>query len=106
MKLAGLDDALRQKYQLPPGQKGVVVTDVGQSGPAADRGIRPGDVIVEVQQSDVSQPAEVQSRIDDARRQKRPSVVMLVQSGDGMRWVPLPIGAVPTPADPHRRAPG
>ena len=95
MKLAGLDDALRQKYQLAGAQKGVVVTDVGQTGPAADRGIRPGDVIVEVQQSEVSQPADVQSRIDDARRQKRPSVVMLVQSGDGMRWVPLPITGAP-----------
>ncbi len=105
MKLAGIDDALRQKYQLAGAQKGVVVTDVGQAGAAADRGIRAGDVIVEVQQSEVAQPSDVQARIDDARRQKRPSVVMLVQSGEGMRWVPLPIGAAPPPVTNHRRAP-
>ena len=100
MKLAPLDDGLRQKYQLGDSQKGVVVTDVTQSGAASDRGIRPGDVIIEVQQSEVTTPTDVQARIADARRQKRPSVVMLVQSGDGMRWVPLPIEGLPRGSTP------
>ncbi len=107
MKLAGLDDALRQKYQIADGQKGVVVTDTVPSGPASDRGIKPGDVIVEVQQSEVSQPADVQTRIDQARHQKRPSVVMLVQNNDGMRWVPLPIQGMPADGGTvHGKAPG
>ena len=92
MKLAPLDDLLRQKYQIADSQKGVVVTTVTENGVAADRGIHAGDVIVEVQQSEVSQPAQVQDGMDAARRQHRSSVVMLVQSGDGMRWVPLPVG--------------
>ncbi len=95
MTLAPLDDLLRQKYQIADTQKGVVVTDVTGSGAAADRGIKAGDVIVEVQQSEVSSPAQVQTGIDEARRQHRPSVVMLVQNGDGMRWVPLPITGTP-----------
>jgi serine protease Do len=102
MKLAPLDDVLRQKYQIADTQKGVVVTDVAATGAAADRGIKPGDVIVEVQQSEVSSPAQVQSGIDEARRQKRPSVVMLVQNGDGMRWVPLPIGSTSAATPPHK----
>ena len=108
MTLAGLDDALRQKYQIADGQKGVVVTQTAPSGPASDRGIKPGDVIVEVQQSEVSQPADVQGRIDQARHQKRPSVVMLVQNNDGMRWVPLPIQGIPAEggAVVHDKAPG
>ena len=104
MKLAGLDDALRRKYQIADSQKGVVVTDTVPSGLASDRGIKPGDVIVEVQQSEVSQPADVQSRIEQALHQKRPSVVMLVQNGDGMRWVPLPIGG--GQGGGHNKAPG
>ncbi len=92
MKLAPLDDLLRQKYQIADSQKGVVVTAVTSNGVAADRGIHAGDVIVEVQQSEVSQPAQVQDGMDAARRQHRSSVVMLVQSGDGLRWVPLPVG--------------
>ncbi len=103
MTLAPLDDLLRQKYQIVDTQKGVVVTAVAGDGPAADRGIKAGDVIVEVQQSEVSSPAQVQDGLEQARRQHRPSVVMLVQSGDGMRWVPLPIAG--TPANPGK-APG
>ncbi len=95
MTLAPLDDLLRQKYGIADTQKGVVVTIVAGSGVAADRGIKAGDVIVEVQQSEVSSPAQVQAGLDAARRQHRPSVVMLVQSGDGLRWVPLPIANAP-----------
>ncbi len=103
MTLAPLDDLLRQKYGIADTQKGVVVTAVAGDGAAADRGIKAGDVIVEVQQSEVSSPAQVQTGIDAARRQHRPSVVMLVQNGDGSRWVPLPIAGT---ADGSGKAPG
>ncbi len=97
MKVAAITDQLRQKFQLPEGQKGVVITDVTVNGRAADRGLKPGDVVAEVQQSEVSTPAELADRIAQARRAKRASVLMLVQNGDGMRWVPLPI-ASPAPS--------
>jgi len=93
MKVAAITDALRQKYQLAGTQKGVVVTDLDPSGRAAERGLRPGDVITEVQQAEIGSPAELLDRIGDARKAKRASVLMLVQNGDGMRWVPLPIDA-------------
>ncbi len=91
MKVAAITDALRQKFQLPDGQKGVVITDVSPDGKAAERGLKPGDVVAEVQQSEVSTPDELQDRIAQARHAKHASVLMLVQNGDGMRWVPLPI---------------
>ena len=104
MKVATITDALRQKFQLADGQKGVVVTDVNPDGKAAERGLKPGDVVAEVQQSEVSTPAEMQDRIAQARRAKRASVLMLVQNGDGMRWVPLPIAAdAPTGRNPDQR---
>nr|WP_321986912.1 DegQ family serine endoprotease [uncultured Lichenicoccus sp.] len=93
MKVAPITPTLRQKYQLSDGQKGVVITDVSQDGVAADRGLRPGDVVVEVQQTDVATPAALQEQIDKARRAKRSSVLMLVQDGDAIRFVPLPVGA-------------
>ncbi|NVN13312.1 PDZ domain-containing protein, partial [Nguyenibacter vanlangensis] len=89
--VAAIDDVARQKYNLTEGQKGVVVTQVAQDGPAADRGLRPGDVITEVQQSDVSTPADVRRLLDAARAQHRRSVLFLVQNADGMRWVPFPL---------------
>ena len=95
-----ITDDLRSKFSLRPDQKGVVVTDVEDGGAAGSRGLKPGDVIVEVQQEAVATPSDVQDRVDRYRKQSRRSVLMLVQSGDGLRWIPLPLEA------PSGRAPG
>ncbi len=90
-KLSPITDALRDQYKLAPDQKGVVVTDVQSDGPAAGRGLKAGDVIVEVQQEPVGTPQDVQDRLDKYRKQNRKTVLMLVQNGDGMRWIPVPL---------------
>jgi len=93
LKLAPIDQEARDKYQLGADQKGVVITDVAPSGPASDRGLKPGDVIVEVQQQAVNSPTDVQGRLDSVRKQNRKSVLMLIQGQDGLRWVPLNLSA-------------
>ena len=90
-RLAPITDALRDQYKLAPDQKGVVVTDVQSDGAAASRGLKPGDVIVEVQQEPVTSPQDVQDRLEKYRKQNRKTVLMLVQNGDGMRWIPVPL---------------
>ena len=90
-KLAPITDELRQQYKLGADQKGVVVTDVTSDGPAAARGLKPGDVIVEVQQQAVATPAEVSELMARFKRQNRKTVLMLVQSGEGLRWIPVPL---------------
>jgi serine protease Do len=89
LQLAPISQDTRDKYQLQPDQKGVVITDVAPDTPASDRGLKPGDVIVEVQQEDVNTPADVQERVDRVRKSGKSSVLLLVQSSDGLRWVPL-----------------
>jgi serine protease Do len=89
MKLAPITPDLKDKYQLSAKQKGVVITDVSPDGKAADRGLKPGDVVVEVQQGEVSTPADVQKRIDAVRGENRKSVLLLIQRQDGLQWVPL-----------------
>jgi serine protease Do len=93
LKLAPISQELRDKYQLGADQKGVVVTDVAPNGPAAERGVKPGDVVVEVQQGEVGTPADVQQRVDSVRKENRKSVLMLIQRQDGLQWVPLPLGS-------------
>ncbi len=92
-RLSSLTDEMREKFKIGADQKGVVVTDVTPDGAAAGRGLKPGDVIVEVQQETVSSPADVQERMDRYRKQNRKTVLMLVQSGEGLRWVPVPLTA-------------
>ena len=92
-RLSPITDELRTQFKLNAEQKGVVVTDVTSDGPAANRGFKPGDVIVEVQQEPVSTPADVTERLEKFRKQNRKTVLMLVQSGDGLRWIPVPLTA-------------
>jgi serine protease Do len=91
LKVAPVTDELRARYKLDDKQKGVVITDVASAGIAADRGLKPGDVIVEVSQQAVMAPADVQKQLAEARDQNKKTVLLLVQGKDGMRWVPLPV---------------
>jgi serine protease Do len=98
LRLVPITPEARDKYQISADQKGVLITDVAGGTPASDRGLKPGDVIVEVQQQPVNSPAEVRDRIEQVRKSNRKSVLILVQSGDGLHWIPLPL----TP-DPDRK---
>ena len=71
----------------------MLITDVAPGSSAAERGVKPGDVIVEVQQQEVDTPADVVDRVERVRKTNRKSVLMLIQGQDGPRWVPLSLGA-------------
>jgi len=58
---------------------GVIVTDVEPEGPAAEAGIRPGDIVREVDRNPVGSSAELR---DALRSSKRDNVLVLVQRGD------------------------
>ncbi len=93
LTLSPVSDETRSKYQLSDDQKGVVITDVGPKSSAAEKGLKPGDVILEVQQQEVQSPADVVSQVDRFSKSGRKSVLMLVQTSDGMRYVPLTLAA-------------
>ena len=74
------------------GREGVVVTGVAPDGPAAERGFKTGDVILEVAGKPVSNPADVRKAIEDARKDNKRTVLMRVKSGEDTRFVALPAG--------------
>jgi serine protease Do len=75
------------------GNQGVVVTGVDPNGPAADRGIQEGDVILNVGGASVSTPAEVQKQLAQVQKSGKHEVLMRVKSGDGTHYVALPLAA-------------
>ena len=84
--VAALTDALRERFDLPEGAKGVVVTDVDPAGSAAEKNIRAGDVIVEISQEEVADPARVLDLVDAAKKAGRRSILMLVEGQGRLRF--------------------
>jgi len=75
------------------GDDGVVVADVDPDSPAADEGLRRGDVILEVGGKAVSRPSQVADEIDAAKSDGKRSVLFRVKSDDGERFLALPTRA-------------
>jgi serine protease Do len=71
---------------------GVVVTGVADGGVAADHGLRVGDVILDVGGKPVATPAEVNQGVADARKEGKHTVLFRVKSGEGTKYVALPLG--------------
>jgi serine protease Do len=99
LKVAPVTQDLKDKFQLQDGQKGVVITDVTPNTPAAEHGLKPGDVIMEVQQGEVGSPADIQKQVDAARKADRKFVLMLIQGEGGVRYVPLSLTKTPSGKD-------
>ena len=71
---------------------GVVVTAVDPSGVAADHGFRVGDVILDVGGKSVSNPSDVRKQLADARKEGKRALMFRVKSGEGTRFVAMPLG--------------
>ena len=88
-------DEPRLGLSLAPGggaEQGVVIADIDPSGPAADFGFKPGDVILEVAGRSVSTPDDLRSALGKARSEGKQSVLLRVKSERGTRYVAIPLG--------------
>ncbi|MFN0217999.1 MAG: Do family serine endopeptidase [Hyphomicrobium sp.] len=92
LKLAPLTTALRKKYNLDDKITGVVVEDVDPDSPAAQKGLKEGDVIVEAAQDQVTKPGDVSRSVDKVKAAGRKAVLLRVEDGKGdLRFVAVPL---------------
>ncbi|AHJ68686.1 DegQ family serine endoprotease [Granulibacter bethesdensis] len=89
--VTALSPEVREHFNLQGDQKGVVIANIASGSAAEQRGLKPGDIIVEVQQEPVAAPKDITQRLEAVRKQGRKSVLLLIQGQDGLRWVPLPL---------------
>ncbi len=89
IKIASLYDELRVRFDLPEDAKGVVIVDVDLGSSAAEEGLQPGDLIVEVNQEEVNSPPEVLARVNQAKQEGKKSVLFLVDRKGDLRFVAL-----------------
>jgi serine protease Do len=74
------------------GDHGVVVTGIDPDGLAAERGIKTGDVILNVGSHAVESARDVRSALADAKHQGRKDVLMKVKTADTTHFVAVPAG--------------
>ncbi len=74
------------------GGKGVVVTDVDPDGPAAQQGIRTGDIILDVGGKAVANAGDVRKAMTEAKAQGKHDVLMRVKTADATIFVAVPLG--------------
>ncbi len=65
--LSTLSGAMAGRLGLPKGSKGAVVVGVDEDSPAAEAGVRPGDVVVEVDRKPVTTAAEAVAGLSASR---------------------------------------
>jgi serine protease Do len=89
LTLSGITSDLKEKFSLAGDSKGVVVVDVAKDSPGAAKGVRPGDLIMEAAQEEVKSPDEVSTKIDEAKKFGRKSILLLVERQGDLRFVAL-----------------
>lgn len=71
---------------------GVVVSSVDPNSEAAEKGFRPGDVIVQIGNKNVRNPADVEQGVADAKKAGRETVLLLVAGDQSQHYVALKVG--------------
>lgn len=92
LKVSVLTDELRAKFGLDAKMKGVVVIEIDPQSAAAQKSIKPGDVIVEAAQDPVTTPDDIVRSIDKVKKAGRKAVLLRVEDGKGdLRFVAVPV---------------
>jgi len=93
VSVTAITDEMRQQFNVPEDVRGVLVTGVTAGSGAAEKGLRPGDVIVEVNQEEVSSPGQIASKVNDAVENDRRSVLLLVNRNGDLRFVAVRVSS-------------
>jgi len=91
--LSGLGLEVAPASDMRAGGEGLFVTGVDPSGSAAQKGLRRGDIIVEVGGATVNSRGDFVAAVDAAKKDGRRSVLLRVKSAEGARFVALPVAA-------------
>ena len=91
LSIAPLTEELRERFNIGKSVEGVVITEVKPNSPAAQKDVKPGEVIVEVTQEKVKQPQDVKTRVLAVQKSGRKSVLLLLSDAKGeLRFVAVP----------------
>jgi serine protease Do len=79
--LSDLNDDARENYSIPRTVEGVLIARVAPGSPAAGQSLEAGDVIVAIGGEPVSRAADASKKLDAAKADKRPVVLLISRQG-------------------------
>ena len=92
LEVSSITDELRKRFQIKEGVNGVLIVKVDPSAAAAEKRVSAGDVIIEVQQENVTTPDDLLKRVEALKKEGKKSALFLIANNQGdVRFVALPL---------------
>ncbi len=91
LQLAPLTPQTRERFGIDRGVEGVLVVEVDPNGPAAEKGVREGDVVTAVAGKKVRSPREMVDAVRKAHADGRRSVLLQLWRDGQQRFVAVPL---------------
>lgn len=92
MTLQPLTEDILQRFDIATDVQGVLVVDIAPKSSAAEKAIRPGDIIMEISQVEVKTPQHVLEQFKKAEKENNKSVLLLINHNGEARYVTIKIG--------------
>jgi serine protease Do len=89
LSLSPIPDEARNQLGLEPGTNGVLIQRVEPGSPAAENGLRSGDVIVSANNQSVGSPEDVANAWSQAQKQNKP-ILLRIRRNDQYLFVAVP----------------
>jgi serine protease Do len=93
LTLSNITPELKQKFSLGDSVSGVVIVEVANDSAASEKGLMPGDIIVEAALEEVKNPAQIAKKVEEARNAGRKSILLQIERAGDLRFVTLRVDA-------------
>jgi serine protease Do len=87
--LSNISDDFRAKFNIPRNLNGVLILNVRSETDASDKGILPGDIIIEVSQNKVFTPSDVEMRVNEEINSSRDFALLLINRKGTLSYIAL-----------------
>ena len=89
--LSNITEDMRSKFGIPENVSGVLVVNVKAETDAADKGILPGDIIIEISQNKVYTPSDVSMRVAEEINAERDFALVLINRKGNLSYIAVKI---------------
>ena len=89
LAVSSLTAELAEQFGLSANEQTIIVVDVAEGSPAAEKGVQPGDIIRRLNQSAITSVSQLVEGVEKAKQSGRKGVLMLIESEGQTRFVQI-----------------